>query len=410
MKILFLAAEAAPLAVNSGLGHTVGSLAQALADCGHEVRVAIPFSGAIDRARFAHPLGAARRFAVPHISGDQVARVTEVRQGGVTFYLIAGPPIPRAKRIYGADIHEDGPKFIFTALAALGLCRALDWVPDVVHGFASLAGPAMYWLGTDGLHDLLFQDTASVFTIHSLDDMASGAGRYLLDYGLTPSDSPLLPDWARASLLGLGLAHADVLNTLSPAYARAILTAEQGHGLEGLFQARRARLNSVVNGLDLVTWDPRLDPYLAARYDAGRLDRRAANKHALQRALGLPREPRTPLIGVVVHTDAQNGSDLGVRALRELLAGRPSVQVVVLGKGLPASEAEFRSLAAEHPERVRLLVGQEAGLTSRFYAAIDLLIEPANHERCGSAQLLAMRYGAVPVVYAAGGLADAMID
>lgn len=144
MNILFLAAEAAPLSKGGGLGDVAGSLPRALAGLGHDVRVALPFSGVIDRARFAQVLSA--RYYVPHTSGDQVARVSAVRQGGVTIYLIAGPPISNAKRVYGTTIQEDGPKFTFTSLAALGLCRALDWTPDVVHGNDSHTGPAIYWL------------------------------------------------------------------------------------------------------------------------------------------------------------------------------------------------------------------------------------------------------------------------
>src|SRR5258706_14329618 len=237
VRILFLAAEAFPFSKVGGLGDVAGSLPWALAALGHEVRVVIPFSGLIDRQRF-KPAPVAK-VTVPHIRGDQVARVSEVRHGGVIFYLIAGPPIPRARRVYGDDIHEDGPKFIFFSLAALGLCRALDWAPDVVHANDSHTGAAVYWLGVDGVHDSLFQHTASVFSIHNLVYMNTGAAPYLREYGLVPPHSPLLPDWARDSLMGLGLAHADMLSTVSPGYAREIQTPEFGYGLEGVLQPRR---------------------------------------------------------------------------------------------------------------------------------------------------------------------------
>ncbi len=413
MNILFLAAEAAPLSKVGGLGDVAGLLPRALAGLGHDVRVALPFTGVIDRARFAPVLSV--RFHVPHISGDQVARVSEVRLGGVTFYLIAGPPIPKAKRVYGATIQEDGPKFIFTSLAALGLCRALDWTPDVVHGNDSHTGPAIYWLDSTGRHDPLFRHTATVFTIHNLVYMNTGAGPYLRAYGLTPSDAPVLPDWARDSLMGLGLAHADMLNTVSPTYAREILTPEYGYGLEGVLQARRDRLAGILNGLDLDHWNPRRDPHLSARYDVDTLERRAKNKRALQKSLGLPLAPRTPLIGVVSRLDTQKGFDIGVPALRELLAGPDPAQVVVLdtsplGTGRPAIEAELQALAAEHPQAVRLHLGFEAALASRIYAAADLLLVPSRYEPCGLTQMIGLRYGAVPLVRATGGLADTVID
>jgi starch synthase len=408
VRILFLAAEASPFSKVGGLGDVAGSLPQALAALGHEVRVVIPFSGVIDRQRFQPALVA--RVAVPHVRGDQVARVSEVRHGGVTFNLIAGPPIPRAHRVYGHDIVEDGPKFIFFSLAALGLCRALDWAPDVVHAHDSHAGPAVYWLGVDGLHDSLFQNTATVFTIHNLVYMNDGAAPYLREYGLVPSDSPLLPDWARDSLMGLGLAHADVLSTVSPGYAREILTPEYGYGLEGVLNARRKRLVGILNGLDLAEWDPAHDRQIAARYDASTLERRSKNKRALQQSLGLPLEQRTPLIGIVSRLDTQKGFDLAEPALRTLLDEPDAPQVVILGTGLPAIEAAFKRLARDFPTQVRLELRFDARLARQIYAGADMLLVPSRYEPCGLAQMIAQRYGAVPIVRRTGGLADTVID
>ncbi|MEP7356426.1 MAG: glycogen synthase [Anaerolineales bacterium] len=408
MRILFLAAEAYPISKVGGLGDVAGSLPQALAALGHEVRVVIPFSGVIDRQRFQPaPLV---KVAVPHIGGDQLARISEVRQGGVVFNLIAGPPIPRARRVYGDDIHEDGPKFIFFSLAALGLCRALEWAPDVVHAHDSHTGAAVYWLGVDGLHDSLFQQTASVFTIHNLMYMNTGAAPYLREYGLAPSDSPLLPDWARDSLMGLGLAHADMLSTVSPGYAREILTPEYGYGLEGVLQARRKRLVGILNGLDLAEWDPAHDRQIAARFEAGTLARRAKNKRALQQALGLPLEPRTPLVGIVSRLDTQKGFDLAGPALRTLLEEPERVQAAVLGSGLPAIEAAFKALARDFPTQVGLELRFDARLARQIYAGADMILVPSRYEPCGLAQMIAQRSGAVPIVRRTGGLADTVVD
>jgi starch synthase len=408
VKILFLAAEAFPLSKVGGLGDVAGSLPRALAKLGHEVRVVIPFSGVIDRQRFQPSLVA--QVAVPHVRGFQVARVSEVRLGGVVFNLVAGPPIPRARRVYGQDIHEDGPKFIFFSLAALGLCRALDWAPDVLHANDSHTGAAVYWLDVDGLHDSLFRNTASVFTIHNLVYMNTGAAPYLREYGLVPSDSPLLPDWARDSLMGLGLAHADMLSTVSRGYAREILTPEFGSGLEGVLRERRKRLMGILNGLDLAEWDPASDRQIAARFEAGTLGRRAKNKRALQQALGLPLEPRVPLIGIVSRLDTQKGFDLAVPALRTLLEGGEPVQVGVLGTGLRPIEAAFKSLARDFPNGVGLELRFDARLARQMYAGADIILVPSRYEPCGLAQMIAQRYGAVPIVRRTGGLADTVVD
>jgi len=408
VKILFLAAEAAPLSKVGGLGDVAGSLPKALAGLGHEVRVVIPFAGLVDRQRFKpEPLA---EVTVPHVGGDQVARVSEVRLDGVLFDLIAGPPIPRARRVYGTDIREDGPKFIFFSLAAIGLCRALDWAPDVLHANDSHTGPAVYWMAEAGLHDEFFQSTASVFTIHNLVYMNNGAAPYLRAYGLAPSDSPLLPDWARDSLMGLGLAHADMLNTVSPRHAREILTPQFGYGFESTLQARRDRLSGILNGLDLEAWNPADDEQIAAPFDAAHLARRAANKTALQKALRLPAEPRVPLLGIVSRLDTQKGFDLAAPALRALLEGPVAVQLAVLGTGLKPIEASFTALARDFPENVRVELRFDPRRARQMYAGADMLLIPSRYEPCGLAQMIAQRYGAVPVVRRTGGLADTVVD
>ncbi len=408
MKILFLAAEAAPLSKVGGLGDVAGALPNALAALGHEVRVVIPFAGVVDRQRFKpRPL---TQVTVPRVGGDQVARVSEVRLEGVTFNLIAGPPIPRAPRVYGTGIAEDGPKFIFFSLAAIGLCRALEWAPDVLHANDSHTGPAVYWMAEAGRHDPLFQRTASVFTIHNLVDMNNDAAPFLRAYGLAPSDSPVLPDWARDSLMGLGLAHADLLNTVSPRHAREILTPEFGCGFEGALAARRDRLSGILNGLDLEFWDPANDPQIAAPFDAAHLARRAANKAALQTALALPVEPHTPLLGIVSRLDTQKGFDLAAPALRELLAGAAPVQVAVLGTGLKPIEESFAALARDFPGQVRAELRFDPRRARQIYAGADLLLIPSRYEPCGLTQMIAQRYGAVPVVRRTGGLADTVVD
>jgi starch synthase len=238
--------------------------------------------------------------------------------------------------------------------------------------------------------------------------MNNHARPYLREYGLAPSDAPMLPDWARDSLMGLGLAHADVLNAVSPTYAREILTPEYGYGLEGVLQARRSRLFGILNGLDLDAWDPQDDQKLKARFDVEHLSKRAANKRALQLELGLPLRPDVPLLGVVSRLDTQKGFDIAAPALGELLA--EDVQLVLLGTGLPKLEAEFKAIGQEFPDRARIALRFDSALARRIYAGADLLLIPSLYEPCGLAQMIAMRYGAVPVVRRTGGLADTVTD
>jgi starch synthase len=410
VRVLFLTAEAAPLAKVGGLGDVGGALPKALRALGHDVRVALPFYGVIDRERFGPALVA--RVTVPHVAGEQTARVSVVTHEEVTYYLIAGPPIPRARRVYGKDSSEDGPKFIFYSLAALGLCRVLDWAPEVVHANDAHAGPAVYWLAVDGVHDPLFSRTGSVFTIHNLMYMSARAGRAMLTYGLAPSDDPLLPDWARDSLMGLGLAHADVLNTVSPTHAKEILTPALGYGFEGLLRARQTegRLTGILNGLDLAAWDPAADKALAARFDAERLARRAMNKRRLQRDLALPAAPRAPLLAMISRLDTQKGLEIALPALRTLLNEELEAQAILLGTGLPALEQETAALAREFPRQARAALRFDGRLARQLYGGADMVLVPSLYEPCGLAQMIALRYGAVPVVRQTGGLADTVVD
>ncbi|HEX7253334.1 MAG TPA: glycogen/starch synthase [Thermoanaerobaculia bacterium] len=408
MKILFLAAEAAPLVKVGGLADVIGSLPQALRDEGHDVRVAIPGYGAIDWARFAPQPRA--RFPVPSGAGDQIAEIYETRVGGVPHWLVTGPPIPHTRTIYGAGIEEDGPKFIFFSLAALWACQSLDWKPDVVHAHDYHAGAAVLWLATSARYNDYFRSVASVFTIHNLPYAGQGAGRAMGLYQLsTPGGIFVLPEAYRDSLLGVALLTADWLSTVSPTYAHEIQTSEGGRGLESVLRARGDHLSGITNGIDVDLWNPATDSALASRYDAGSIDTREKNKAALQREAGLGAARRSPLAAVVSRIDAhQKGMDIAAAALPAWLAS--GGQFVLLGTGDPTLEQQFARLELAFPGRASVRLRFDAAYARRIYAGADLLLVPSRYEPCGLTQMIGMRYGAVPVARRTGGLADTVVD
>jgi starch synthase len=330
-----------------------------------------------------------------------------VDAGGFPFLLVGGTPIPRDGRVYGSGIDEDGPKFAFFARAALEMCRALGWKPDVVHAHDSHAAPAAAWLATAGAEDPFFRDTASLLTIHNLPYMGNGAGAALAEYGF-PVDGDGLPEWARGALLPVGIAHADEISTVSPTYAREILTPEFGCGLDGLLRARADRLSGILNGLDLLTWDPSRDPALARPFDASNLAARRENKTALLRELSLEGGSEAPLLAIVSRLDHQKGFDIaGAGLARWLESGG---LVAALGTGDPAIEASLAGIAAAFPSRFAARFRFDAGLARRIYAGSDALLIPSRYEPCGLTQMIAMRYGSVPVARETGGLADTIRD
>ncbi|HWZ85441.1 MAG TPA: glycogen/starch synthase, partial [Thermoanaerobaculia bacterium] len=298
MRILMVAAESAPLAKVGGLADVVGSLPKALRRLGHDVRVVIPGYGAIDWIR--HDPQRRARFPVYTTWGASEAEIWETDVEGTPHFLVTGPPIPRERWIYGRSIEEDGPKFVFFSLAALWSTEALEWKPDVVHAHDSHAGAAVWWLGTEGRENPFFRDVASVFTIHNLPYAAQGAGRALGDYKVRKTDALLALTAAyRDSLMGLGVLAADMLTTVSPTYAREILTPEGGHGLDGVLRARADRLSGILNGIDTESWNPATDPDLITPFEVATLAVRARNKTELQREAGLEADSRMPLLAVV---------------------------------------------------------------------------------------------------------------
>ncbi len=407
MKVLFLASEAAPLVKVGGLADVAGSLPKALSDLGHEVRVALPgYGAAIDWSRWKPQWQT--KLNVPRNWGDQPAEIWETWIGKVRHYLVTGAPIPGQGPVYGSGIQEDGPKFIFFSLAALWATQALGWKPDVVHGHDYHAGTALWWLATEGRGISFFRDVASVFTIHNLPYAGQGAGKYLGDYHLprTVALSALPADF-HDSLLGIGILGADYLSTVSPTYAREILTPEGGRGLQSVLQARADHLVGILNGIDTEFWNPATDRILARTFDIGSLNRRAENKRALQREAGLSMD-RTPLMAVVSRLDHQKGFDVAAPAVRRWL--ELGGQFVLLGTGDPAVEGVMASLELAFPDRASVRLRFDAAYAHRIYGGADALLIPSRYEPCGLTQMIAMRYGAIPIARRTGGLADTVVD
>jgi starch synthase len=407
VKVLFLAAEATPFVKVGGLADVAGSLPGALRALGHDVRLAIPGYGALDWPRFRPRLAA--RFEVPNARGPQSAEVWETRRGDAPVLLVTGPPIPKDARIYGSGIDEDAPKFIFFSLAALFSCQALGWKPDVVHTNDWHTGAAAWWLASRGRANDYYRSVSSVFTIHNLRYRGEGSGRHLADYGAPLTEiSRALPDRLRDSPLGLALLSASMLSTVSPTYAREILTPAYGEGLDGVLRARQDHLMGILNGLDSEVWNPDTDEAIIARYDVDSLERRASNKASLQAECGFAAEPRAPLLGVVSRLDSQKGFDIAVPAVRRWLA--VGGQFALVGTGDAALEASFAAIERDHPGRAAVRLRFDSVFARRIYAGADMILMPSRYEPCGLTQLIAMRYGAVPVARRTGGLADTVTD
>lgn len=413
-RILMVSAEAEPFVKVGGLGDVAGALPKALLALPEnalegyslDVRLVLPFHSFISReVASPEPVAAVQ---VPRRDGFVEARIFISTLPGFPVYLIEGDPISSAPSVYSLDSFQDAEKFIFFSLAVLEMLKALDWKPHVLHAHDWHTGIAVYELNRRRSQDDFYQGIKSLFTIHNLPYMGAGAEKVLPDYHIPPSDDIRMPWWGKSLPLPMALSSADFINTVSPGYSREMLTSEFGCGLEDFLRSRSSTLFGILNGLDTELWNPETDPHIFRKFSAENLHERIYNKPALLESLGLSSEGEAPLLGLIGRFDRQKGIDLAVEALQML--GDVPWQAVILGSGDPALEESVRGLEREFPERVRAVIRFDAKLSHQIYAGADMLLMPSRYEPCGLAQMIAMRYGCIPVARATGGLKDTISD
>ncbi len=409
MKILFLSAEVAPFAKRGGLGDVAGSLPKALHELGHDVRVVMPAyreiedslqSGSYDL----HVLESDLK--VPTGSALLTAGVLEGRlpDSEVPIYFIAEKNLFDRQEIYG--YWDDPYRFAFYSRAALELTLALDWRADILHAHDWHAAPAVSWLATAGQADDRFRGIPSLFTIHNLAHQGR-ASWDILNYLGVVTHSLLEEPYGEVNFMARGIYHATMSNTVSPTYAREIMTPEGGAGLDGLLRFRAFDVHGILNGLDSDVWNPATDPHLAKSYQVDRLEDRAPNKSGLQARAGLPQRNDVPLLAMVSRLDWQKGLDITGHVIHLLMNNYGGeAQFVVLGTGAGEYEQMFAQLASYHRDKMTAFLSYNPELAPLIYAGSDMFLMPSRFEPCGLGQLIAMRYGSVPVVRATGGLAD----
>ena len=409
MRVLFLAAEAVPFFKVGGLGDVAGSLPRALKSLkpDWDIRLVLPLHDELDRKRY--PLEPVAAFTVPHRNGPILAEAYTTAWD-LPVYFIGGAPILLERGVYAAHPSQDGPKYAFFSLAALELARTLGWAPDVLHAHDWHTAPAVYAPALRRGHDAFWDRTRTVLTVHNLPYMGQGASPALQAFGLPPApEDSGLPAWARVLPLPLGLWAADAITTVSPTYAREILTPEHGCGLEDFLRTRADRLTGILNGLDTTSWDPARDPEIRHPFSGENLTPREENRKALRDEVGLPHPPgRVPILGAIGRLTEQKGMDLLPAALSRL--EEHPWQAVLLGSGDEAIAQAWQALAERYPQRVKVILGYHPGLARRIYAGADMLLIPSRYEPCGLVQMMAMRYGCVPVAHETGGLADTVLD
>lgn len=415
LKVAILGVEAAPFAKAGGLGDVVGSLPKALGDIGIETKVFLPMY------QFIKP----EEWQLERLITDiqiQLPRGTRVRitvwrgffpETLSPIYFIDMPRYFTGKEIYNNPKQGRAKSIPFLAFtkAAFETLKALDWQPDVIHCHDWMVAIGCKWLHTIYKDDPFFARTASVITIHNLAHQGI-VGWYMTKFlGLTRNDFFVERQYCAfkgINLLASGIESADMINTVSPTYAREIMTPRYGAGLHRLMRNKKKRLFGILNGIDYTVFDPRHDQSLVQHYSWKSLDKKNGNKLELQKRFNLPVSADIPVVAIISRLTGQKGIDLVDDAIPNLM--NLGAQFIILGSGSDKIEKIFTKAEKKYPQQVSASLEFDAELAQFVYAGADMLLMPSRFEPMGLSQIIAMRFGTIPIVRKTGGLADTVID
>ena len=409
-NILFAASEAVPFIKTGGLADVVGSLPFAFDKSKEEVRIILPAYTSIPavyRSRMEDLLN----FMIFFNGRDRYVGIRQMRYNGILFYFVDneeyfGGPGPYTN--YEYDIE----KFAFFSLAVLSALPKIGFKPGIIHCHDWHTGLIPVYLKTSFLNDSFYRRTKSVFTIHNLKFQGICDRDHLMRMTSLPpeffAEGPLCSGSSGNMMRG-ALSFADAVTTVSESYAEEIKTPAYGEGLQNVLADLGERFCGIVNGIDMKSFDAAGDPALSFPFSAENLKiGKAKNKKALQQELGLAEEADSFLLGIVSRLTDQKGFDL-LLPLMDKLSSYP-FQLAVLGTGEPRLEDAFRAAAARYPARVAVATQYDEALSHRIYAGCDAFLMPSLFEPCGLSQLIALRYGTLPIVRATGGLKDTILS
>lgn len=413
LKILLISAEVAPFAKTGSLADMAAELPRALTHMGHDVRVLMPWYRKVAEAGTQATI---LRGAVQLEGGglpDEMPRMFTLRQGWlpstrIPVYFIDQPAYFDRDGFYGdstGDFRDNGDRFAFFARAALAVAKTMAFKPDVIHLNEWHTGLVPVYLRNTFREDPFFRRSGTLFTIHNLAFQGLFPdwqfGRTGLDWSLFNTQG--LEFYGQLNTLKGALLFSDKINTLSPHYAEEIRNPEYGCGLEGVLRGRSADLTGIVSGLNVEEWNPTTDPHLSVHYGPDSIEKKLLARRALKEELGLPVDDM-PVVAMVSRLESRKGLGLLEEIVDYLM--HLDLQFVLLGTGEPRYHENFGRLADTYPEKAAVMLRYDTGLAHRIAAGADISLMPSRFEPGGQNQLVALRYGTVPVVRAVGGLAD----
>lgn len=408
MKVLYVAAEAVPFAKTGGLADVAGSLPKALKKDGVDVRVVMPKYGKIAQ-KYIEKMEHVYDGTIHVAWREKYIGLDKLEHDGVTYYFIDNTEYFYREGFYGYD--DDAERFSFFCRGVLSLLEAMDFWPDVIHTNDWHTGLVSVFLKLEHQGDARYEKIRTMYTIHNLkyqgvfpkEAMADAIG---LDWKYFTNGD--LEFYDAVNFMKGGIIYSDYVTTVSRTYAGEIQNEYFGEMLDGLLRARKDDLFGIVNGIDYDDYNPATDKNIFYQYDINSLGKKIDNKTELQKQLGLPENRNVPLVAIVSRLVPPKGMDLIVRVMDELLQ-HEDIQLVVLGTGDRVYEDWFKGLQWRFPKKVSANILFSNELAQRIYAASTLFLMPSNYEPCGIGQLIAMRYGSIPVVRETGGLKDTVV-
>lgn len=413
LKIALISSEIAPFSKTGGLADVASALPKAIKQLGHKIIAITPFYGLIDK----------NKFKFEKIASDLSLTIDKNTKVKVNFWLNKNDAdFP----IYFVDIPEffsgvdsiyktkfENQKFLIFDLACLKLLKYLDFKPNIIHCHDWHSGLIPQFLKEKNLKDSFFKETKTIFTMHNL---IFQFGQNWWEIPIEDRDSghaplPLFSEKEKIEKINFtkrAIIHSDIINTVSEQYALEILEEENGQGLNKSLQARKYKLFGVINGIDSKEYNPATDPGLTQKYSLDSLDKKINNKTYLQEWFKLEANPKIPLLGMVSRITEQKGFDLIIEIFDQLL--RLDIQLVLLGAGEERYEKFFRKISQRHSQKVAALLEFNTIDATKIYAGCDMFLMPSRFEPCGLGQLISLRYGAIPIVHATGGLLDTITD
>jgi len=404
MKILFVSTEAEPFAKSGGLGDVIGSLPKALMKEGADARVVLPLYRRI-RQCYGDQLIFLGEYTVALSWRQLYCGLYKMTYQGVEFYFIDNEAYFDREAYYG--YFDDGERFAYYAKAVLSMLKTLDWCPDILHCHEWQTALVPIYLKVELAADPFYKEFHTVFTIHNIEYQGQfdlGIAQDL--FGISVEHAALISFNNQINLLKGAIVCCDSLTTVSPTYAEELQEPYFAHKLDPVIRQYAYKLKGIINGIDQDKFNPATDPMIFCNYTQRGLKKKQANKDALRRQVGLAQAQEKPLIGMIGRLVAHKGIDLVAENV-EFIIGQ-GAQIIILGTGDKAYEDFFIQKAKQHPDSVSVNIHFSPDLANKIYAGSDLFLMPSKSEPCGIAQMIALRYGTVPIVRETGGLKDSI--